>query len=211
MTGIHWADDHSRFVRDRFPELGGEAVYIRLKSEVTINTCIDEARAFTGLSLDLALREELTSRGEWRGRGFTCVICEAEEFFHASWPEQVGLVLHELAHHLADRQTVLDETEESAPGGPQIETACYRDSAGEWLDWCMRGEHGPEFVRAGLHTFWRGRHDVPLYAMNIFWDRYGSPDAEETIEALHSELELGGNIVDLMRSPMPETFAKLWT
>ena len=211
MSGCHWADDHSRWVRDRFPELGREPVYIRTENELTLNTRFVEARAFTGLSLDLAIRDELASRGEWRGRGFVCVISEPDEFFRASWPEQLGLVLHELSHHLAERPAVLDETEVSVPGGPTVESSRYLDASGEWLESVTQAQHGPEFVRAGLHTFWRCRHEIPLHSMNVFWVRYGSPDAGQAIAALDDELRTSGNILDTLQKPMPTTFAKLWS
>jgi hypothetical protein len=208
---IHWADDYSRWVRDRFPELGREPVYIRTKNELTLNVHLVEARAFTSLNLDLEIRDELASRDEWRGRGFACVISEPGEFFRASWPDQLGLVLHELSHHLAERPAVLDENEKAAPGGSTVSTSLYLDASGEWLGSVMRTGHGPEFVRAALHTFWRGRNEAPLPAMNVFWDRYGSPDAGQAITALRAELDKSGNIIDTLRKPMPDAFAKLWS
>lgn len=207
---IHWADEHSRYVRDRFPELGGGPVYIRTIDEVALNIRMPEARAFTGLCLDLSIRDELASRGEWQGRGFTCIIGQPGEFFRAAWPDQIGLILHELSHHLVNRPRVLDEDERMVAGGPKIEPRHYLNEAGEYRQEFMRGVHGPEFVRAGLHAFHRCRWDVPLSSINLFWDRYESPPATEALTALDSELRTGGDILDIMQTAMPEPFAKLW-
>ena len=219
MTGAHWADDHSRWLQGRFPELGGGPAYIRTADEVPTLARQVGALAWTGAALDVRFRPILEPRGEWAGRGLAIVIANVEEFFAMSWSEQMGLLTHETAHQFdswdsKQRQADFEWTarDEWYTHHTNVNALCTVLG----MPPITNGEvapinHGPTFTRAALHCWCRCRHEVSIDQMLAFADYYRSPAFEAAFEALRAELIEGGSIVDVLRTPMPPAFAKLWT
>ena len=205
---IHWADDFRNFIRGRFPELGGEPVYIRTSDEVDTDFPA-AAWGFTAVSLDQHIRETLSARGQWQGRGFATVV-NPKEFFRLAWPEQLGLILHELSHHFENRPRILTESD-AVQGRFSFDWATLFDASGDWLPDALPTMHGPRFVRAALHVFHRCRWDVSLGSMLVFADEYRTPDVAEVFRVLGEELNSGGNILDAVRKPLPSAFMELWS
>ncbi len=219
MNAIHWADEHSRWLQDRFPELGGGPVYIRTSNEVPTIERVPRALAWTSAALDVRIRPILQPRGQWFGRGLAIMVEQVDRFFAMTWPEQLGILTHETAHQFdswdsPQRRDDFRWTEEDEwlTHDANIDRICaalgmppITDEETEPIN------HGSTFTRAALHAWWRCRSEFSIDEMHVFADVYGSPDFDEAFSSLRSELDEGGNIVDVMRTPMPEKFAKLWS
>ena len=219
MNAIHWADEHSRWLQDRFPELGGGPVYIRTSNEVPTIERVPRALAWTSAALDVRIRPILQPRGQWFGRGLAIMVEQVDRFFAMTWPEQLGILTHETAHQFdswdsPQRRDDFRWTEEDEwlTHDANIDRICaalgmppITDEKTEPIN------HGSTFTRAALHAWWRCRSEFSIDEMHVFADVYGSPDFDEAFSSLRSELDEGGNIVDVMRTPMPEKFAKLWS
>ena len=217
MTGVHWADDHVAWLKSRFPELT-EPAYIRTPNEVPTIERLPLAFAWTSSALDVRFRPILEPRGQWFGRGLAIVIADVDRFFAMSWPEQVALLTHETAHQFDSwdspkRRDDFEWTEEDEwfAHDENIDRVCVAFGMPPITDEEIEPlNHGSAFTRAALHCWWRCQHEISIDQMHVFADAYRSPDFDEAFSSLRSELELGGNIIDLMRTPTPEAFAKLW-
>jgi len=210
MTHHHWTADHEEFIRRHFEaELGDEPIYIRSESESGLSPCPHSCSAFTSTDLDLRMKVALLARGQWSGRGFSMAIpTDGQSFHKMSWPAQLNLCLHELAHHLADRQKILNDTEPPPDDSHPLSIAQRTDIP--LATHINIFEHGPSFVRSELHIHRRASPDADLFAMQIFAEAYRSPAFSGALGALDDELRTGGNIVDVMATKAPEAFTALW-
>ena len=209
-TPHHWSADHVSFVRRHFSaEIGNEPIYIRCEHESGLDPYPHGADAYTALDLDLSMKSALQARGQWYGRGFAMALPTAGQSFHrSSWPTQTNLVLHELAHHLADRPKILDDADPPPETSSPLAVARRADVPLFQHDNVY--EHGPEFVRAALHIHRRASPDADIGAMQVFHEQYRSPQAVDALRALDDELRTGGNIIDIMATPAPAAFTALW-
>lgn len=205
----HWSADHEAFIRQHFAEeIGDDAIYIRSESEAGLDPDPHGAMAYTALDLDLRMKTALQAHGRWYGRGFGVALPKDGQAFHRmSWPSQLNLCLHELAHHLADRPTILADAEPPDDSHP---FAVAQRADVPLAVHINIYEHGPSFVRAALHTHKRAAPDADLYLMQIFNAAYQSPTIVDALSALGDELRTGGDIVDIMATPAPEAFVALW-
>ena len=71
-----------------------------------------------------------------------------------------------------------------------------------------REVHGAEFVRAGLHLC--RRSGMKLESIRLFSPAYGSNDPEQCLKALADELRTGGDLLQVLSTPMPGEFAALF-
>ena len=209
MTHHHWSSDHESFIRQHFSaEIGSEPIYIRSESESDLDPCPHECNAYTSPTLDLSMKVALQANGQWGGRGFAMALPLGGGAFHKeSWPTQLNLVLHELAHHLADRPTILVDAD---PPDTTHPLAVAQRSDVPLFRHVNVFCHGPEFARAALHIHKRAAPDACLGAMQVFNAAYQSPAIVDAQRALGDELRLGGNIVDVCSTPAPEAFVGLW-
>ena len=205
----HWSSDHESFIRQHFSaEIGSEPIYIRSESESDLDPCPHECNAYTSTTLDLSMKVALQANGQWGGRGFALALpLDGQSFHKMSWPSQLNLCLHELAHHLADRPTILVDAEPPDTTHPlsiaeRADVPLFRH--------VNVYEHGPSFVRSALHIHGRASPDADLHSMQIFHEQYQSPALSDALRALDTELRQGGNIVDIMATPAPEVFVALW-
>jgi len=205
----HWSADHEAFIRQHFAEeIGNEPVYIRSEFEAGLDPCPHSCEAFTASDLDLRMKTALQAHGRWYGRGFAVALpLDGQSFHRSSWPTQLNLCLHELAHHLADRPTILVDADPPDDSHP---LAIAQRSDVPLFRHVNVFCHGPEFVRAALHIHKRASPDADLGAIQIFHEQYRSPASHDALRALDTELRQGGNIVDIMATPAPEAFLALW-
>lgn len=218
MSGVHWSDDYCDWLKRHFHEVAEVPLYLRLASELPSIVQPGNSLAWTHPALDVRLRPILEPLGKWYGRGFAVVVEAVDDFFSLTFGEQCGILTHELAHHFESWDSpkrredfVWTDSDEWLTQPGNIDLVCSRlniepITEGE----TSRTNHGATFTRSALHCWWRCRHEIPLHSMNVFWDRYGSPDAGRAITALDNELRTSGNILDTLRKPMPEAFAALW-
>jgi len=206
----HFSADHEEFIRRHFTEeLGDEPVYIRTEHEAGLSPCPHECGAFTSSNLDLRMRAALKANGRWYGRGFSVALpSEGRAFHRMSWPSQLNLLLHELAHFMADRPKILVDADPAPDESHPLGIAQRADVSLFQHDNTF--EHGPSFVRAALHIHRRAAPDAGLFAMQIFHEQYRSPSAHDALDALGDELRQGGCIVDVCSTPAPESFLALW-
>jgi hypothetical protein len=205
----HWSSDHEVFIRRHFnEELGDEPIYIRSEHEAGLDPCPHACEAFTSTTLDLSMKVALQAHGRWYGRGFSVALPKDGQSFHrSSWPTQLNLVLHELAHHLADRPTTLVDADPPDDSHPLV---IAERSDVPLFRHVNIFEHGPEFVRAALHVHRRASPDAGLYSMHIFSEAYRSPSIVDALRALDDELRHAGNIIDVCSTPAPAAFVALW-
>ena len=213
----HWSDDHCRWLKQYFPELETTPLYIRRLSEVAGLTPVVGALAYTSITLDTELRGSLESHGQWEGRGVAVAIQDVEAFNRLSWHRQLAILLHEAARWFAGADsplrrpisewTLLDHVVATQIGRDALDAA-FGTVVDEQA--VQLAHHGPTFARTGLHMWWRTRREIDLNHMCIVSPVYHSPSERSMIEALGSELEFGGNLVSILRTPMPQEFASLW-
>lgn len=218
MSGSHWSDSHVEWLRVKFDELARMPIYLRTANELPSIVQPGNSLAWTHPSLDVRLRPILDPRGQWSGRGIAVVVEDAAAFFSLSHREQAGIVLHELAHcfETSDspqrrRDFVWTDHDEWLTQPGNIDRVCSRLKIEPITDAeTSRTNHGAAFTRAALHCWWRCRHEITLHSMNVFWEKYGSPDVGQAIAALDRELRTTGNILETLRTPAPEGFTELW-
>ena len=218
MSGAHWADDHVEWLRAKFAELAALPIYVRTANEVPTIERVPRAMAWTGAALDLRIRPTLEQRGQWFGRGLAIVVEQVDRFFAMTWAEQLGILTHETAHQFDSwdspqrrddfRWTARDEW----LTGENIDRICAALGMPPITDEEVEPiNHGATFTRAALHCWWRCRYEISIDQMHVFADAYRSPDFDAAFSSLRDELRTGGSILDVMRTPMPEPFAKLWS
>jgi hypothetical protein len=190
--------------------------------------------------LDLVLQPQLESQGKWRGRGVAVVInpvafadCLSSDDVLR---QVVGVVLHEIAHHIdtlrfgsAGSATPADRLAKFADG-------CEKSQTHEAPQWQELGDsnskkraaalmhlmmHGPSFTRLCCHMFYRcrfGQGGLVLRPRHItFAGDYPGleflPPAAACIESLWPELEACRNLPlrDVLEIGMPAEFTKLWS
>ena len=176
------------------------------------------ASAWTSPLMDLILADWLTKQGRWRGRGFATIL---HPDLLPRWMEYAGAVLHEFAHYLTlpvanDCEDVANHSLELVGWLPlQWSEKNHRPEtvrAGKPLpSW---HEHGSDFVRACCHLVSRAQHSVYIRPEHL---RFIGPyhpghrvHEDQFVEALGSEINQTGSIREILKTPSPEAFNRLW-
>jgi hypothetical protein len=215
MAGVHWSDEIVDWIKRRFPEIASTPFYLRMASEMPNIEHFDNALAFTSTGLDCQMQSVLEERNEWHGRGVPVIVQDVGYFFSKEWMKQVGIILHETSHWFDGAGSRLRKPREEwceydLEVGRSVDEFCHRHGfridqrASELIS------HGPTFGRAGLHCWFRCRREIDLRDMLILDQAYESPSPELCIESLRAELESTTNIVEVMKTPMPEAYVDLW-
>lgn len=211
-------------LRDVLPIDCPERVYILTPDEAGPEFCKTWATAFTSCGCDLRLKPRLEDLGLWAGPGFAMVFCDIAEFAWRPLEARLGVVLHELAHHLWYRWVLSDLTpaeEASLTGTPPNDPTFYpermrtpEESAAAKLQFPW-GEHGAEFTRIALHLRYRAAmnsYDVPLAALHVGGPRYALSPAEDYAATLGDEprRRIDEPVVKIIKDDHPEAFASLF-
>ena len=214
----HWSADHVRWLRIYFPELVNVPVYVRRVSECPGLSPVPSALAFTSNSLDIQMQSTLRTQDQWHGRGVAVAIQDAEQFNRLAWHRQLAILIHELSHwfdgaNSSLRKSVSEWTElERMVATPELINkliATYNIKIDPQQERCLH--HGKTFARAGLHCWWRCRREISLNDACVLHPSYHSPDVTDAVDALRPELEIGGDLVSILKTQMPQEFSSLWT
>ncbi len=172
---------------------------------------------WTSPIMDLILADWLTKQRRWTGRGFATIL-------HADllprWMDYAGAVLHEFGHYLTlpphedcdeivnRSQTVIgwlplqwaERKHEPPPVSMGVQLPRWHD-------------HEADFVRACCHLAYRAQHSVYIRPEHLrFIGPYHSCIVHEDhfMQALGEELEQTGSIREILQTPTPELFVRLW-
>jgi hypothetical protein len=221
MTGVHWSQMETAWLRSIVPELGGVPLYLRSASEIPAGHSLRNAAAWTGWNIDLVLKPHLQASGEWHGRGAAIIVSQSWD----SFPEtlQRGVLLHEVSHVLSNWGSWNDDPSELSlveelsliPGGIEfLDESHLAVHGAERYDKAatIRRQHGLAFVRAGLHLWARCCWEIPLRNLLLFADSYslGDDRTSSAIKALRQEIDAGGNIVEILATNPPAEFHALF-
>jgi hypothetical protein len=210
MSGVHWSDIEVEWIRRIAPELNQTRIYIRSECEIPQGLHRPGALAWTSPSTDMLIRPVLECGGWWAGRGAAVIVCG--EWHELPCDQKQGVLLHETAHvfqHFGawDKTefTWLDEIIHKPGGYEKLVALCGCED--EQTSWA-REQHGADFVRLGLHL--QRRSGMPLHTLGLFADQYGSPNPEQCLRALASELNVGADLTTILKTPAPEEFEALF-
>lgn len=219
MTAWHWSEYFVAWLRSYIPELGGDPVYIRNFSELEPWMVDPNALAYAESCGDLKMKSLLIERDEWQGRGR--FIAVADWWNAMPLPQQLAILLHEMAHSLCGYDSRMQTLKESEfgefetvllkPGGKEELLAQFDLKPLDTLTDDRLG-HGPRFVRCCLHLWVQCSDEIELGAMQVTGPRYSlnADRSAEAFRALLPEIRTGGHIIDVLKSPMPEAFAALF-
>jgi hypothetical protein len=183
------------------------------------NRCV---MAMTGPAVDLCIKRQL---GEaWKGRGVAILVnvAEAEDFFWCTASELTliaNVIFHEVGHAVADLWGPLSNAEPDDIGPEDlhmVESVCTAVTATDWFaDAETAGESVPEFLQHGprwLRTCCHFAHRLGVSAFAVFGRRDNLSDPERYSEALADEPErcVGQPLAEILATPLPEAFARLW-
>jgi hypothetical protein len=218
VSGLHWAAYHVAWLRSIIPELGSEPVYIRRADEMPAWMRESGVVAWSSVMNDLQMRDVLTERGEWQGRGNFIGV-------NPSWdalpfPEQRAILLHEIAHGLCNYDALMrrDESEFDEleltllqPGGVQTLAERY-DLTLVSESKVSKFSHGLRFVRCGIHLAARCWDEISLRDMHIFGESYALDidSAQAAVRELMPEVRRGGHIIEILKTEPPEAFSALF-
>jgi len=177
-----------------------------------------ECDGFTSPSLDLYLRNDIGPA--WRGRGSCMVVNDLD--LDCTDPEDIELavlatVLHELAHIL-ERPRLFHERRDVEPARLLFESIVMASYVQDPLPATAlkesRLQHGDWFIRTALHLCHRAeRAGVIVTPALVCPNRqYGLSHANAYRAALGDEPErmAGSTIHEMLRTPAPGAFARLW-
>ncbi len=173
---------------------------------------------FTSPSLDLYLQNDIGPA--WRGRGPCMVVNDLD--LDCTDPEDIELavtatVLHELAHIL-ERPRLYHERQNVEPARLLFESIVMASYVQDPLPATALNEsqlqHGDRFIRIALHLCHRaGRVGTIVGPALVCPNRqYGLSNANAYRDTLGTEPErmAGSTIHEVLKSPAPEAFARLW-
>ena len=210
MNRVHWSDIETEWIRQFSPELNQTRIYIRSEREIPQGLHPPGALAWTCSSADMMLKPSLEFSGWWRGRGAAIVV--SEEWHSLPYYERAGILIHEVSHIFQSFGS-WDKTEFNAideiihkPGGYEKLVAAF-GFENEQSAWAKE-QHGADFIRIGLHL--QRRSGIPLHAIGIFAEQYGSPDYAKCLDTLNDELRTGGDLTAILKSEPPEEFTALF-
>jgi hypothetical protein len=181
-----------------------------------------------GRMLDIHLREWLTSRGEWHGRGFAIVI--DDDKLRATVSPQfhdqaiLATAIHELGHALD-----VDAIDLAEPADAKVCCAALTVSAAMWDQMLLKESssaadlasrvpawftHEAEWIRATAHLAWRAKRQglpIGLFCLADF-ARYELSSADDYAAALEPEFQPSGNcsLIELRKQQPPAAFVDLW-
>ena len=210
---------HVVWLRSYIPELGTSAVYIRRCDELAEDMRVPRAIAWFSVTGDLESKPLLIERDEWAGRGH--FIGVNERWHTMVREEQRAILLHEISHSLCafdswgrvrdeDSFTEFEQLLMTPTGADELR-AQYGLPAADPVE-LERGSHDARWIRCCVHLAARAWMEVSIFDMCVFSQRYALDEeySTEAIRALMPEVRRGGHLEDILRSPMPSEFAKLF-
>lgn len=211
------AESLCRWVAPR--DLTGRPVYVVPQSAVAETLGLaDACDGYTTPSLDLYLRDAIGPA--WRGRGPCLVVNDL--VLTADVPEDLepyflATAIHELAHIL-ERPCLFRDRPQAEPNRLTFEALVLARIVTETLPEAAQAaeilSHGDRFIRAALHLCHRAARvgePIALPLVCAGW-RYGLSHAYAYRAALGDEPTrlADAAIRDVLATPPPEPFARLW-
>jgi hypothetical protein len=220
-----WKHDACELLRRLDPEAG--ALYLLDMAETKTDPC--GCQGVTSILYDLCLRDSLKERGEWQGRGFTCLIAATEIFasFHKTGlpyfdarRKVLAVAIHEYCHFLEARPLMSEDRAdailESAPDLARYlrETPITVGADDPNAD-PSRHHDGLRFGRLASHALHRANvwAGFELFHANDIWtaaDVYGLAGPTLYAQALGDEPQrlIGEPLRSIVNSPLPERYAE---